>query len=281
MTVVFNQAVRVQANPRLVLRLRLEVREYVHACGIEPDKEGLVGLVCTLDEILGRGQDLLINRFHALGRQWTGIFAFLLAPGTKTFVLSGILGCGRFAFKHPSRRNLVSHSARGVIGQLGFFLDIQVVEVAKELVKTVHRGHELIAVTQVVLAELPGHIAEGLDEISNGWIFLLQTLRSTGHADLGETGAHRNLASDERRPPRGTTLLTVIVGEGQSLAGDTVNVGRLVAHHAVINMAQVPVANIVTHHEQDVGFFAGCDCVARHHEHQTDSKGINKPYEFL
>jgi hypothetical protein len=51
----------------------------------------------------------------------------------------------------------------GVIRQFGFFLSVQVIEVAVELVEAMHGGQELVAVAKVVLAELARGIAERLE----------------------------------------------------------------------------------------------------------------------
>ena len=56
----------------------------------------------------------------------------------------------------------------GVVGMLGLVLSVEVVEVAEELVKAVHGGQELVAVAEVVLAELAGHVAERLQEVGDG-----------------------------------------------------------------------------------------------------------------
>ena len=53
--------------------------------------------------------------------------------------------------------------------------------------------------------------------------------------------------------PGGAGLLAVVVGEDRAFAGDAVDVGRAVAHHAAIVGADVPVADVVAHDDQDVG----------------------------
>ena len=65
-----------------------------------------------------------------------------------------------------------------IVGILRLLLRVQVVEVAEELVEPVHGGQELVAVAEVVLAELAGRVAERLEQIGDGRILLLQTLRS-------------------------------------------------------------------------------------------------------
>ncbi|MBM1003054.1 MAG: hypothetical protein N839_0011630, partial [Desulfofustis sp. PB-SRB1] len=55
----------------------------------------------------------------------------------------------------------------GVVLVLRLFLGIEVIKIAEELVKAVVRRQMLVEVTQVVLAELPGRVAHGLEHFSN------------------------------------------------------------------------------------------------------------------
>ena len=74
------------------------------------------------------------------------------------------------------------------------------------------------------------------------------------HADLGQAGADRVLAGDERGAAGGAALLAVIVGEGDALVGDAVDVGRAVAHLAAAVVADVPPADVVAPENEDVRF---------------------------
>jgi len=47
-------------------------------------------------------------------------------------------------------------------------------------------------------------------------------------------------------------LLRIEVGEVRTFLGDTIYVGRAVSHHAVAVGADVPVANVITHDDEDV-----------------------------
>jgi len=53
----------------------------------------------------------------------------------------------------------------------------------------------------MVLAELAGGVALGLEKIRNRRILLLQTLGRARQADLGEAGSNGRLAGDERARP--------------------------------------------------------------------------------
>src|SRR5262249_34013891 len=66
----------------------------------------------------------------------------------------------------------------GIGAQLRLFLGVQVIEVAEELVEAVHGREVLVAVAEVVLAELSRGIAQGLQQLGDGRIL-------GAHAELG------------------------------------------------------------------------------------------------
>ena len=84
---------------------------------------------------------------------------------------------------------------------LGLLLGVEVVEVAEELVEAVRGRQELVAVTEVVLAELPGGVAQGLQRRGDGRVLGAEPDVGAGHADLRQARAVRVLAGDERRAP--------------------------------------------------------------------------------
>jgi len=71
-------------------------------------------------------------------------------------------------------------------------------------------------------------------------------------ANLGEAGADRRLPRDERRAAGGAALLAVEVREVRALLGDAIDVGRAVAHHAVVVAADVEPADVVGHDEKNI-----------------------------
>jgi hypothetical protein len=139
-----------------------------------------------------------------------------------------------------------------VVGELGLLLGVEVVEVAEELVEAVHRGQELVAVAEVVLAELAGRVAEVLEGRRDGRVLGPEAAVHPGEADLGQAGPVGVLAGDERRPTGGAALLAVVVGETHALVRDPVDVGRPVAHQAVAVAAQVADADVVAPDDEDV-----------------------------
>src|SRR5262249_3551673 len=134
-----------------------------------------------------------------------------------------LVGCP--AVEHAAGAEfLLELGVLGVIGILGLLLGVQVVQVAEELVEPVNSGEELVAVAQVVLAELAAHVAVRLKEFGDRRITRLETERRTWQADLSETRPDRRLSTNERRPPGGARLLAVPVGKAGPLPGDAVDV---------------------------------------------------------
>ena len=87
------------------------------------------------------------------------------------------------------------------------------IEVAEELVEAVHGRQKLVAVAEMVLAELAGRVAERLQQLGDRRILRLKPDGRARQADLGQAGAERRLAGDEGGAPGGAALLAVPVGE--------------------------------------------------------------------
>ncbi|MNL07918.1 hypothetical protein D3C87_1286170 [compost metagenome] len=223
--------------------------EDVHARGVHPDEKRLVGLGLFLDEGLRSGRGFVVDGFHALAGQRAGVFD--LAVGVA---VDHATGCAGF----DEVRVIL-----GPVRALGFFFGVEVIQVAEELVETVVGRQEFILVAEVVLAELAGRVTLGLERLGDGDVTLLDTDRRTRYADLGQAGAQRRLACDERRPPGGATVLRVVVGEDHAFLGDAVDVRRLVADHAHGIGADVGLADVVAEDHQNVGFVSG----VRRHSH--------------
>ena len=111
-----------------------------------------------------------------------------------------------------------------IVRQLRLFLGVEMIEVAEEFVEAVHGRQRLIAVADMVLAELAGRIAEVLQQAADGGIELAHAHRRAGEAHLGQPGANAVLAGEERRAAGGAGLLAVVVLELDALAGDAVDV---------------------------------------------------------
>ena len=73
---------------------------------------------------------------------------------------------------------------RLINGTLRLFFRIQVIEVAVELVETVIGRQELIAVAEMVLAELPRGISQRFQRLGDGDISCLQSCGAPGSPTL-------------------------------------------------------------------------------------------------
>ena len=136
------------------------------------------------------------------------------------------------------------------------FLGVEVVQVAVEFVEPVNGRQELVAVAEVVLAELAGGVSERLEQLGDRRVFLPQAEGCARQADFGQPGAQAMLAGDERRPTGGATLLGVVVGEDHPLLGHAVDVGRVVSHHPHRIRADVRLADVVAPDDADVRLLA-------------------------
>ena len=145
----------------------------------------------------------------------------------------------------------------GVIPQLRFFLGIEVIKVAEKFIKALVRGQVLIPVAEMVLAELAGAVAQGLEQAGDGGIFGAVAELGPGQPHLAEAGAEHALTGDKGRPTGGAALLGVIVDELAALLGDPVDVGRLIPHQSIAVAAEVALADVVAPEDEDVGFAVG------------------------
>ena len=176
-------------------------------------EERLVVLDRLLHELEAGVEELLVDRLHALDRQRAGVLDLLRAVGVGPGV------------EHAARPELLLElGVLRIVRILRLLLGVQVVEVAEELVEAVRGRQELVAVAEVVLAELAGDVAERLQHVGDGRVFGLQPEVGAGQPDLGEAGADRRLAGDERRAAGRAALLPVPVGEVAALLGDAVDV---------------------------------------------------------
>ena len=186
---------------------------------------------------------LVVDGFHPLLRQRPGVLDLLPALAISPAV--------NYA---PGSEPLLELGVLRVVRIFGFFLGVEVVEVAEEFVEAVHCRQKLVLVAQMVLAELAGDVAVRLEQFGDGGVLRLKSDIGSGHPHLGQPCAERVLAGNEGGTARGAALLGVVVGEGHAFVGDTVDVGRAVAHLAAAVVADVPPADVVAPEDQDVRF---------------------------
>ena len=177
---------------------------------------------------------------------------------------------------HAAGREFLAHRrVLEVVGMFRLLAGVEVVERAEELVEAVRGGQRLVGVAEMVLAELRGHVALRLEELGDRDVPRLQAFLGARQADLEQAGAEARLAGDERPAAGGAALLAVPVGEQRAFLGDAVDVGRLVAHHALVVGADVPVADVVAPDDEDVGLLGRglCKCRRYHAERKRDPGG--------
>jgi hypothetical protein len=138
----------------------------VHVRGVAPDEERRPRRVLALDDVDRPGQDLVVDRLHALFRQRPGV----LDPLRAVLVRPAVDDTAR-AEALAEVREIVG---RRVVGELRLLLGVQVVEVAQELVETVRSRQELVLVPEVVRAELTRRIPEWLQQLRDRRILGLQ-----------------------------------------------------------------------------------------------------------
>ena len=248
-------AVGIQAIARAVLVLRAQPRPHVHAGRVVPDEERLAGLDGALHEIQRAGEELLVHGLHALARDRTGVLDRLLADTPEARIDRRVIDVRGLAAQRAARAEaLLELRFLRVLRVLRLLLGVEVVEVAEELVEPVHRRQVLVAVAEVVLAELAGHVAVVLQQVGDGRVLRPQAEFGARQADLQQPGAERVLARDEGRPAGRAALLPVAVGEERPFGRDAVDVRRAAAHHAAVIAGEVPDADVVTPDDEDVGF---------------------------
>ena len=213
----------------------------------------------AVDEVeRGRG-DLVVDGLHPLGGERTRVLAALLPPLAEARVVGERTVSGRRrALEDAARPELrLERGILRVVLVLRLLLGVEVVEVTEELVEPVHRGQVLVAVAEVVLAELAGRVALPPQQGRQRRVLVREPLRRTRQSHLGEARADRRLPGDESRPARRAALLGVGVGEDGALAGEPVDVGRPITHHPAVVGADVPVADVIAEHDEDVGSLLG------------------------
>src|SRR6478609_8294621 len=175
--------------------------------GVVPEEKWLCSLYRPLNEIAGTLHQLRIDVFHAdlgrsiharMRREWALICDLLFANTAPARVFRRIINVGRNAADDVAR---TEHRAEllvlGVLRIVGFFQRIKVVEDSVELVKTVDCGQILIAIPQVILANLRGRVAERLENLRDCWIGILQALLSGWQTDFQQPRAEWSLPGDE------------------------------------------------------------------------------------
>ena len=166
LAVMFDHAVGEDPETGHALALGLEVRVEMHARGGDPGEPGFPGRMVLLDELGAAVEELLVGRLHAFLGQRPGVDAILLAHRAEARVGLATVGIGRNAIEQAARAELRAEGRiLRIIGVFRLFLGVEVIEVAVELVEAVHGGQEIVAVAEMVLAELAARVPVVLEEI--------------------------------------------------------------------------------------------------------------------
>ncbi len=174
------------------------MRAQVHAGGVEPAEKRRVRPGLTLDEVYCRGGRFVVDRLHAFPGECAGVLDGLLADLAPARLFGRVVALRRLGAQHAARaKGLPERGIARVSPRFRVLLGVEVVEVAEELIEAMHRRQELVAVAEVVLAELAGGIAERLEQLGYGCISRLQPHGRAGNPDLRKPGAQRALAGDE------------------------------------------------------------------------------------
>ena len=100
-----------------------------------------------------------------------------------------------------------------IVRQLRFFLGIEVVKIAEELVEAVDGRQRLVSIADMVSAEPPRGVAEILSRPPIEGSSWPHAHRRAGKAHLGQAAANAVLTGMERRAARGARLLAVVMLE--------------------------------------------------------------------
>src|SRR5215831_17807273 len=114
--------------------------------------------------------------------------------------------------EHAARTELLAEfGVLRIVGILRLLLGVEVIEIAEEFVEAVCGRQMLVAIAEVVLAELAGGVAVGFQDIGDAGVERPEAKLGAGQADLGQPGADRRLSRDKRGASRSTALLAVPV----------------------------------------------------------------------
>ena len=139
----------------------------MHPRRVEPEEERLAVALGLVDELEREVEDLVVHGLHPLGIERAGVLDLLLADLAPARLLGRVVLVRSPRMHHVARADLVLELRR-VVGMGRVLHRVEVIEVAEELVEAVDGRQELVAVAQVVLAELAGGIAHRLEGRGDG-----------------------------------------------------------------------------------------------------------------
>jgi len=160
--IVVDHCIVIWALPmaRLSNTLSLCMSANMHMGKIYPYESRLAGRILSLYKFNGPVCNLVINCFHPLLGQWTGIFDGLHPNFTETGIYGRILFISSLAIKYiPWAKLGKKRRVFWIIRMFWFFRSVQMVECSKELIESVNGGEVFIPVTKVIFTELSGGLS--------------------------------------------------------------------------------------------------------------------------
>src|SRR5262249_27050729 len=173
----------------------------------------------------------------------------------KHWINRRVIGSCRPTVKDAARAELLFElRVLGIVGILRLLFGVEVVKIAEEFVEAMDSRQKLVAIAEVILAELAADITLWLEELSDGRILRLDSQCRSWQANFGHASADWRLAGNERRATGGAALLAVPVREKCPFLRDAINVGRLITPDAMVITAWVEPADVIAPDDKDVWF---------------------------
>ena len=226
---------------------------HVHPTSVEPHEERLVRLLRALHEVQAGGHERLIHCLHPLLAELAGVLDSLFADLAEAGIDCRIVHLGGIAMQHATSAVFLKElRILWIVHLLELLLGVEMIEIAKELVESMHGRQVLVTVAEVVLAELSGSVSEGLEHFRQSRRFRLQAQRCARPTDGGHAAADGILPRDECSASSSTGRLGVMVREHDALSGDAVDVRRPIAHRTVAIGADILPPHIIWKNDEDV-----------------------------
>src|SRR5262245_43550431 len=135
----------------------------MHVRGVDPNEERLAGRLLTLNELHRARGDVIVNRLHTFGGEWTGVLAPLTTDAAEARIVGSVILVGCLAIEHAARTEFFSEfGILRIVDVLRLLLRVEVIEVSVKLVKSMHGRQEFVAISKMIFTELPGGVAERL-----------------------------------------------------------------------------------------------------------------------
>jgi len=116
-------------------------------------------------------------------------------------------------------------------------------------------GQILVAITEMVLADLRRGITVRLEQFGDRRVLVLQALAWRPACRLSTSRCGMGSVRDERGTPGRAGLLGVIIRKESAFFAMRSILGVLSTHHAAMVRADIPDAYVVGHDDDDVGLF--------------------------